>query len=33
VPHLEQPDAFFNHVEAFVRAQRRPEIKSGGVGP
>jgi pimeloyl-ACP methyl ester carboxylesterase len=33
VPHLEAPDAFFNHVEAFVRAQRRPEIKSGGVGP
>lgn len=33
VPHLEAPDAFFNHVEAFVRAQRRPEIKSGGVVP
>lgn len=33
VPHLETPDAFFNHVEAFVRAQRQPEIKSGGVIP
>lgn len=33
VPHLEAPDAFFNHVEAFVRAQRRPEIKSGGAVP
>lgn len=30
VPHLEAPDAFFNHVEAFVRSLRRSEIKSGG---
>lgn len=33
VPHLEQPDAFFNHIEAFVRAERRPETKSGGAVP
>lgn len=33
VPHLEAPDAFFNHVEAFVRAQRQPELKSGGAVP
>ena len=31
VPHLEAPDAFFHHVEAFVRTTRRPELKSGGV--
>jgi pimeloyl-ACP methyl ester carboxylesterase len=30
VPHLEAPDQFFTHVEAFVRAERRSEIKSGG---
>ncbi|MGH6951304.1 MAG: alpha/beta fold hydrolase, partial [Vitreimonas sp.] len=29
VPHLEAPDAFFNHVEAFVRAQRRSELRGG----
>ncbi len=31
VPHLEAPDAFFHHVEAFVRTSRRPQLKSGGV--
>lgn len=31
VPHLEAPDAFFHHIEAFVRTTRRPEFKSGGV--
>jgi pimeloyl-ACP methyl ester carboxylesterase len=30
VPHLEAPDVFFNHVEAFTRKTRRPETKSGG---
>lgn len=30
VPHLEAPDAFFNHVESFARTQRRSEVKSGG---
>jgi pimeloyl-ACP methyl ester carboxylesterase len=30
-PHLEAPDAFFHHVEAFVRKTRRPELRSGGV--
>lgn len=33
VPHLEAPDEFFTHVEAFVRAERRSEIKSGGAVP
>lgn len=33
VPHLEAPDEFFTHVEAFVRAQRRSEVKSGGAVP
>jgi pimeloyl-[acyl-carrier protein] methyl ester esterase len=33
VPHLEAPDQFFTHVEAFVRAQRRPEIRSEGAVP
>lgn len=33
VPHLEAADTFFNHVEAFVRAQRRPEKTSGGAVP
>lgn len=33
VPHLEAPETFFNHVEAFVRTVRRPEIKSGGATP
>ena len=31
VPHLEAPDAFFNHVEAFVRAQRRSELRGGAL--
>jgi pimeloyl-[acyl-carrier protein] methyl ester esterase len=31
VPHLEAPDAFFNHVEAFVRTQRRSEIRGGAL--
>ncbi len=30
VPHLEAPEAFFHHVEDFVRTTRRPELKSGG---
>lgn len=33
VPHLEAPDAFFNHVEVFARDLRQPEIKSGGKVP
>jgi pimeloyl-[acyl-carrier protein] methyl ester esterase len=30
VPHLEAPETFFNHVEAFVRKTRQPELRSGG---
>jgi len=30
VPHLEAPDSFLNHIEAFVRDTRRPELRSGG---
>lgn len=30
VPHLETPDAFFEIVEAFARAQRRPDHSRGG---
>lgn len=33
VPHLEAADVFFNQVDAFVRAVRRSEIKSGGAVP
>ena len=33
VPHLEAPDVFFNHVEAFIRKTRRPELRSGGGVP
>lgn len=33
VPHLEAPDQFFTHVEAFVRTERRSENKSGGAVP
>jgi len=33
VPHLEAPDVFFQQVEAFTRAQRGPEFKSGGASP
>jgi pimeloyl-ACP methyl ester carboxylesterase len=33
VPHLEAPDIFLEQVEAFVRAERRSEIKSGGAVP
>lgn len=33
VPHLEAPDQFFNHVEAFVRTTRQPELRSGGAVP
>lgn len=33
VPHLEAPDDFLNHVEAFVRETRRPELRSGGAVP
>jgi pimeloyl-ACP methyl ester carboxylesterase len=30
VPHLEAPEEFYRHVEAFVRVVRRPELRSGG---
>jgi pimeloyl-[acyl-carrier protein] methyl ester esterase len=33
VPHLEAPEVFFNHIEAFVRTARRSELKSGGAVP
>jgi pimeloyl-ACP methyl ester carboxylesterase len=33
VPHLEAPDQFFTNVEAFVRAERRSEMRSGGAVP
>ena len=33
VPHLEAPDQFFTHVEAFVRGERRSELRSGGAVP
>ena len=33
VPHLEAPDQFFTHVEAFVRGERRSEMISGGAVP
>jgi len=33
VPHLEAPDTFLEHIEAFVRAERRSETKSGGAVP
>lgn len=33
VPHLEAPDDFLNHIEAFVRETRRPELRSGGATP
>lgn len=33
VPHLEAPEQFFTHVEAFVRAERRSELRSGGAVP
>jgi pimeloyl-ACP methyl ester carboxylesterase len=33
LPHLEAPDQFFTHVEAFVRPERRSEKKSGGAVP
>jgi pimeloyl-ACP methyl ester carboxylesterase len=33
VPHLEAPEIVFHHVEAFVRAVRQPETKSGGATP
>jgi len=29
-PHLEAPEEFFKHVEAFARARQRPELRSGG---
>ena len=31
VPHLEAPDAFFHHVEAFVRAHQRSELRGGAL--
>jgi pimeloyl-ACP methyl ester carboxylesterase len=33
VPHLEAPDQFFTNVEAFVRTERRSELRSGGAIP
>lgn len=33
VPHLEAPDLFFNHIETFVRTQKRGELRSGGTIP
>lgn len=33
VPHLEAPDDFLNHIEAFVRDTRRPDLRSGGATP
>lgn len=33
VPHLEAPDDFLNHIEAFARDTRRPELRSGGAIP
>jgi pimeloyl-[acyl-carrier protein] methyl ester esterase len=33
VPHLETPDAFFAHVEAFARAVRRADKIRGGAHP
>jgi len=33
VPHLEAPDQFFTNVEAFVRGERRSELRSGGAVP
>lgn len=33
VPHLEAPGEFLNHIEAFVREIRRPELRSGGAVP
>ena len=33
VPHLEAPDDFLNHIEAFVRETRRPDLRSGGATP
>jgi len=31
VPHLEAPDLFFQHVENFVRDERRNELRRGAV--
>jgi pimeloyl-[acyl-carrier protein] methyl ester esterase len=31
VPHLEAPDQFFQHVEAFVSNTRRSQLKRGAV--
>lgn len=33
VPHLETPDAFFETIETFARAQRRAELARGGTHP
>jgi len=30
VPHLEAPDQFYKEIEAFVRTERRPDLRSGG---
>lgn len=32
-PHLEAPDVFFQHIEAFARTARRPDLRSGGAQP
>ena len=31
VPHLEKPEAFFEHVAAFAQKVRRPDLVRGGV--
>jgi pimeloyl-ACP methyl ester carboxylesterase len=33
IPHLEAPNHFLNHIEAFVRDLREPNLKSGGAVP
>lgn len=33
VPHLEAPEQFFKEIEAFVRKERRPDLRSGGASP
>lgn len=33
VPHLEAPDQFYEEIEAFVRKERRPDLRSGGASP
>jgi pimeloyl-[acyl-carrier protein] methyl ester esterase len=33
VPHLEASEAFLNHIEAFIRDTRGPDLRSGGAVP